>query len=156
MPSERASLRKLLTKTMLSHTESTELRSTARRGKSKHRKATPAVPLPLGGGREGAFPFRGGFRRGLGGVRGGVYLTRKSQKCRLRRSEEWNVKNQSYYAPPPFVNEELRMKSEEYRLRRSEEWKVKSEKSKLLRSAALCKWRIKNEEWRICYRLVNS
>ena len=47
----------------------------------KHRKATPAVPLPLGGGREGAFPFRGGFRRGLGGVRGGVYLTRKAQKA---------------------------------------------------------------------------
>ena len=30
------------------------------------------------------------------------------------KSEEWKVKNQSYYAPPPFVNEELRMKSEEF------------------------------------------
>ena len=30
------------------------------------------------------------------------------------KSEKWKVKNQSYYAPPPFVNEELRMKSEEF------------------------------------------
>ena len=56
------------------HTESTEITE----------KLRQRFPSPWGG-REGAFPFRGGFRRGFGGVRGGGYLTRKAQRAEKQR-----------------------------------------------------------------------
>ena len=84
MPPERASLRKLLT--FLHRLHSPPLQGEGlggvylTRNAQKAQKSYASGSPPLGGGREGAFPFRGGFRRGFGGVRGGGYLTRKAQK----------------------------------------------------------------------------
>ena len=93
-PPERAPLRKLLTKTKFSHTEKQKgrlRRSEEWRVKSEKSKL---LPSPLGEGE--VLPFRGGFRRGFGGVRGGVIMVAFGEV----KSEEWRVKNQSYYPPP--------------------------------------------------------